>query len=142
MNHNVSMRSTFSSYWYQVNLIYYRWTRLRLTMEPFPAVFEPFTESPIIGLMSCWAVWHLWEISFILFFVEHLAVSFLLDYILLRYIQGVSFYLLSKTCFYSLINIGLWIFHRQPLHSDIYLCRHFHLSMFTWRKPVLNKVQV
>ncbi|CAH3133276.1 ceramide glucosyltransferase-like [Pocillopora verrucosa] len=78
--------STYSLVRFQQRMI--RWTRLRLTMEPFPAVFEPFTESPIIGLMSCWAVWHLWEISFILFFVEHLAVSFLLDYILLRYIQG------------------------------------------------------
>lgn len=71
---------------YQQRMV--RWTRLRLTMEPFPSVLEPLTESIVIGLMATWAVWHLWEFSAIFFFIKHLLLWFFLDYMLLRSVQG------------------------------------------------------
>ena len=80
--------------------LYSRWTRLRLTMQPFPAIFEPLTESAVIGVLTCWAVYHLWEFSAGLFFIEHLVLWFILDYILLRCLQGVSIF-----CYYYKLNI-------------------------------------
>ncbi|EDO33721.1 predicted protein, partial [Nematostella vectensis] len=65
-----------------------RWTRLRLTMEPLLAAFEPFTECLMIGVLASWAVWQLWAFSIVLFFIKHLLLWFLLDFILLRIVQG------------------------------------------------------
>jgi len=84
--------SSYSLLRYQQRMV--RWTRLRLTMEPFPAIFEPLTESAVIGLLTCWAVRHLWEFSAILFFIKHILLWFLLDYLLLRCLQGVSYFFL------------------------------------------------
>ena len=72
------------------NGFYCRWTRLRLTMEPFPAIFEPLTESVVIGLLASWAMSYLWEFSAALMFIKHVLVWFILDFILLRCVQGVS----------------------------------------------------
>lgn len=75
-----------------INYSFCRWTRLRLTMEPFPAIFEPLTESVVIGLLASWAASYLWEFSSMLFFIKHLLLWFVLDYVLLRCVQGVRFF--------------------------------------------------
>ena len=59
-------------------------------MEPFPAIFEPLTESVVIGLLASWAMSYLWEFSAALMFIKHVLVWFILDFILLRCVQGVS----------------------------------------------------
>ena len=59
-------------------------------MEPFPAIFEPLTESVVIGLLASWAMSYLWEFSAALMFIKHILVWFILDFILLRCVQGVS----------------------------------------------------
>lgn len=64
-------------------------------MEPFPAIFEPLTESVVIGFLASWAMSYLWEFSAALMFIKHILVWFVLDFILLRCVQGVSeFFLL------------------------------------------------
>ncbi|CAH3173135.1 unnamed protein product [Porites evermanni] len=78
--------SHYSLLRYQQRMV--RWTRLRLTMEPFPAIFEPLTESVVIGLLASWAMSYLWEFSAALMFIKHILVWFVLDFILLRCIQG------------------------------------------------------
>ena len=59
-------------------------------MEPFPAIFEPLTESVVIGLLASWAMSHLWEFSAALIFIKHVLLWFVLDFILLRCVHGVS----------------------------------------------------
>ncbi|XP_029200146.2 ceramide glucosyltransferase-like [Acropora millepora] len=71
---------------YQQRMV--RWTRLRLTMEPFPSVLEPLTESVVIGILASWAVSHLWAFSVAFSFIKHLLLWFFLDYLLLKTVQG------------------------------------------------------
>ena len=72
-------------------------------MELFLAIFEPLTESVVIGLLACWAVSYLWEFSAILFFIKHLVLWFFLDYLLLRIVQGVSFLLVVFLLFFKVM---------------------------------------
>ena len=88
------------------NGFYCRWTRLRLTMEPFPAIFEPLTESVVIGLLASWAMSYLWEFSAALMFIKHILVWFVLDFILLRCVQGVSEFSLLVD---SVLEINFWV---------------------------------
>ena len=82
-----------------------RWTRLRLTMELFPAIFEPLTESVVIGLLASWGVSYIWQFSAILVFIKHTLLWFILDYVLLRCVQGVSFFFLFQAhAFFSKLD--------------------------------------
>lgn len=63
-------------------------------MEPFPSVLEPLTESVVIGILASWAVSHLWAFSVVFSFIKHLLLWFVLDYMLLKTVQGVGVYLL------------------------------------------------
>lgn len=77
-------------------------------MQLFPAIFEPLTESVVIGVLACWAVSYLWEFSAILFFIKHVLLWFVLDYLLLRCVQGVS----NMGCFFLLqAHVELLLLH-------------------------------
>ena len=72
-----------------------RWTRLRLTMEPFPQCLEPLTECFVIGILMALAVSHLMNRSVLLSFAQHCLFWFVSDEILLKIVQGVRLFFTS-----------------------------------------------
>jgi len=71
---------------YQDRMI--RWMRLRVHMLPQLLVLEPIQESVLSGFLASWSVSTLFEWNFLVFFLIHLLVWFLLDYALIKLIQG------------------------------------------------------
>jgi len=71
---------------YQDRMI--RWTRLRVHMLPQLLVFEPVQECVFSGMLASWAASMLFEWNFLVFFLIYLLVWFLLDYALIKLIQG------------------------------------------------------
>ncbi|XP_065069867.1 ceramide glucosyltransferase-B-like [Rhopilema esculentum] len=96
-----------------------RWTRLRLTMEPFPQCLEPLTECFVIGLCMALAVNYFTNRSIIFSFAQHCLIWFVSDQILLRIVQGPNgplpsllrrslVWLFRETCTYFLYLQGLF----------------------------------
>lgn len=71
---------------YQDRMI--RWMRLRVHMLPQLLILEPIHESVLSGFLASWSVSTLFEWNFLVFFLIHLLVWFLLDYALIKLIQG------------------------------------------------------
>jgi len=65
-----------------------RWTRLRLTMEPFPQCLEHLTECLVIGLLFALSVNHFMDRPVLLSLVQHCLFWFVSDQILLKIVQG------------------------------------------------------
>ncbi|CAD5115891.1 DgyrCDS4826 [Dimorphilus gyrociliatus] len=65
-----------------------RWSKLRSVLVPFAHTVEPVTESIVLGILSSWAAWNIFNCSPLIFFTAHLLVWMMLDYILLRIIQN------------------------------------------------------
>ncbi|KAJ8985845.1 hypothetical protein NQ317_006216 [Molorchus minor] len=65
-----------------------RWAKLRIAMLPLVIVFEPLTECMVIGAAAAWAssILFLWEP--VAFYLIHILVWFLCDWILLSIVQN------------------------------------------------------
>jgi len=71
---------------YQDRMI--RWCRLRIHRLPTLLILEPMHECVLLGMLASWAVTTLFDWNFLVFFLIHLLVWFLLDYFLIKLIQG------------------------------------------------------
>ncbi|RUS90165.1 hypothetical protein EGW08_002044 [Elysia chlorotica] len=65
-----------------------RWAKLRMTLLPTLILLEPLGESVIQGAAASLAAGYLLDISPLAFFIGHLLIWFLSDYILLRIVQN------------------------------------------------------
>ena len=106
-----------SSYLFE---LLFRWTRLRLTMEPFPQCLEPLTECFVIGIIVSLAVSHFTHRPVLLTFLQHCLFWFVSDQILLKIVQGVCslFHVnaFSHVCF----KINLKISGKDFLSAQVY----------------------
>ena len=73
-----------------VLFVYFRWAKLRAAMLPVTMMFEPFTECIGLGLLSAWAMHYLFRWDPISFFLVHILVWFLMDWILIHIVQNGS----------------------------------------------------
>jgi len=69
------------------NLCVCRWAKLRVAMVPYTILLEPLSECVVIGACASWAVWFLFSWDPLVFYLVHVLVWFLLDWILLSIIQ-------------------------------------------------------
>jgi len=67
-----------------------RWAKLRAAMLPVTMMFEPFTECIGLGLLSAWAMHYLFRWDPISFFLVHILLWFLMDWILIHIVQNGS----------------------------------------------------
>lgn len=67
-----------------------RWIKLRLAMVPVITVVEPLSECVLLGAGSSWATHYLFNWDPLVFFLVHLLVWFLFDFVLLSIIQNGS----------------------------------------------------
>ncbi|KAJ9582669.1 hypothetical protein L9F63_022990, partial [Diploptera punctata] len=64
-----------------------RWAKLRVAMVPHTILLEPLSECMVIGACASWAVSFLFKWDPLVFYLVHILVWFLLDWILLSIIQ-------------------------------------------------------
>ncbi|XP_071121172.1 ceramide glucosyltransferase-like [Mytilus galloprovincialis] len=65
-----------------------RWCKLRTSMTPATIFFEPFSQCIVQGCLNAWAMSYLFNFTGSVVFLVHCLVWFLLDYILIRVIEG------------------------------------------------------
>lgn len=76
-------------------MICFRWAKLRVAMLPLVIIFEPLSECMVIGACAAWAVNVLFQWDVLGFYLVHILVWFLLDWILLSIVQ-VFFFIKTK----------------------------------------------
>lgn len=67
-----------------------RWIKLRLAMIPLTTIIEPLSDCVLLGVASAWASHYLVRWDPLVFFLVHLLVWFLCDFVLLSIIQNGS----------------------------------------------------
>lgn len=67
-----------------------RWAKLRVAMIPMVIIFEPLSECMVIGALAAWAVSILFLWDSVTFYLVHILVWFLCDWILLITVQNGS----------------------------------------------------
>ncbi|CAH0383655.1 unnamed protein product [Bemisia tabaci] len=67
-----------------------RWTKLRIAMVPHTIILEPLSECFIIGAFTAWAVSYLLYWDPLVFYLVHILVWFLCDWVLLSVVQNGS----------------------------------------------------
>ncbi|XP_034239673.1 ceramide glucosyltransferase isoform X2 [Thrips palmi] len=67
-----------------------RWVKLRLAMIPLTTLVEPLSECVILGAASAWACHYLFKWDPLVFYMVHLLIWFLCDFVLLKIIQNGS----------------------------------------------------
>ncbi|KAG1684043.1 Ceramide glucosyltransferase [Nymphon striatum] len=65
-----------------------RWAKLRISMVPFTALFEPFSECMLMGLAASWAANFIFNWDPITLYLVHTLVWFFLDWILVSIVQN------------------------------------------------------
>ncbi|XP_025090290.1 ceramide glucosyltransferase-like [Pomacea canaliculata] len=65
-----------------------RWAYLRMSMLPTLIILEPLSECMVMGIFASWAVQYLFDFSAMGYFLLHVLLWFLLDYILFRIVMG------------------------------------------------------
>lgn len=83
-----------------------RWAKLRVAMLPLVIIFEPLSECMVIGACAAWAVGVLFQWDVLGFYLVHILVWFLLDWILLSIVQVTTFSRLNPplTCHFCFLE--------------------------------------
>ncbi|KAK3740830.1 hypothetical protein RRG08_042814 [Elysia crispata] len=102
-----------------------RWAKLRMTSLPTLIFLEPLGESVIQGAAASIAASYLLDISPLAFFIGHLLVWFLSDYILIRIVQN------GPLPFSKFEFLAAWLF-RETMAPYILLQGHMTHHV-TWR---------
>lgn len=64
------------------------WAKLRLTMIPTVVLFEPLTQCMVIGALAAWSTSFLFSWDTFVFYLIHILIWFLFDWILFTIIQN------------------------------------------------------
>lgn len=67
-----------------------RWSQLRTSMIPMFIILEPLSECMMLGVLASLAAEYMFDISPMAFFLLHVLVWFLLDYILMQIVENQS----------------------------------------------------
>lgn len=102
-----------------------RWMKLRHAMLPVCMFFEPISQCMILGLMVSWAFNFLFDISPLSFFLIHVLVWFLMDYILIKIIEN------GPVPFSKFEFIVCWVIN-ELCYSVLLLKSHWDPKI-TWR---------
>ncbi|XP_076453101.1 ceramide glucosyltransferase-like [Babylonia areolata] len=65
-----------------------RWAQLRSSMLPTLIILEPLSECIVMGIAASWAVQYLFDFSAMGYFLLHVLLWFLLDYLMFRTVMG------------------------------------------------------
>jgi len=67
-----------------------RWAKLRAAMVPLTILLEPLSECILLGLLTAWSVFYLFRWDPLLFFLLHILIWFLMDWVLIHVVQNGS----------------------------------------------------
>lgn len=65
-----------------------RWAQLRVAMIPLVIIFEPLSECFVIGILAAWASSVLFQWDYTTFYLTHILIWFLCDWILITTVQN------------------------------------------------------
>lgn len=102
-----------------------RWAKLRAAMVPHTILLEPLSECMVLGAFASWAVSFLFKWDALVFYLVHILVWFLLDWILLCIVQNGS---LSFNKFDFVVG---WLF-RECSSPYLFLHAQWHPEI-RWR---------
>ena len=68
-----------------------RWVKLRKAMVPlWQSLLEPLSECILLGLLAAWSVFYLFRWDPLSFFLLHILIWFLMDWVLIHVVQNGS----------------------------------------------------
>ncbi|RZF41192.1 hypothetical protein LSTR_LSTR011573 [Laodelphax striatellus] len=102
-----------------------RWTKLRVAMVPLTILLEPLSECMIIGGFASWSAYFLFHWDPLVFYLVHILLWFLCDWVLLSVIQNGS---LPFNKFEFVVG---WIF-REVSGPYLFTCAIWDPAI-TWR---------
>nr|CAD7452363.1 unnamed protein product [Timema tahoe] len=112
-----------------------RWAKLRVAMVPFTIILEPLSECMVLGAFASWAVSFLFNWDPLSFYLVHILLWFICDWILISIVQNGS---LPFNKFDFVVG---WLFREC---SSLYLFLRFLLPFGNDRKnkQKLEKLQI
>nr|CAD7449547.1 unnamed protein product [Timema bartmani] len=84
-----------------------RWAKLRVAMVPFTIILEPLSECMVLGAFASWAVSFLFNWDPLSFYLVHILLWFICDWILISIVQNGS---LPFNKFDFVVG---WLFHQK-----------------------------
>ncbi|KAK7087963.1 ceramide glucosyltransferase-like [Littorina saxatilis] len=102
-----------------------RWAQLRFSMLPTLIVLEPLSECMLMGVAASWAVQYLFDFSAMGYFLLHVLLWFLLDYLMFRVVMG------GPLPFSKFEFLVAWLL-RETLSPYLLLTSHRNTNV-TWR---------
>ena len=70
--------------------LFFRWAKLRAAMVPLTILLEPLSECILLGLLAAWSVFYLFRWDPLSFFLLHILIWFLMDWVLIHVVQNGS----------------------------------------------------
>lgn len=85
-----------------------RWAKLRIAMLPVMILLEPMAECMVLGACASWAVNLLFGWDSLVFYLIHILVWFILDWIILTIVQVSNIVKKLTSCrYFTVTHIGL-----------------------------------
>ncbi|CAO1372885.1 unnamed protein product [Diamesa serratosioi] len=109
---------------FQMRLI--RWAKLRVAMVPHTIILEPISECMVLGCLASWAVNILFQWDALPFYLVHILVWFLSDWIMLSVVQN------GPLPFNKFNFVVGWLF-REFTGPYLFLCALFNPAI-RWRE--------
>ena len=78
------------SYLSFIYFLFFRWAKLRAAMVPLTILLEPLSECILLGLLAAWSVFYLFRWDPLSFFLLHILIWFLMDWVLIHVVQNGS----------------------------------------------------
>lgn len=98
------------------NFLIFRWIKLRLAMVPVITIVEPLSECVLLGAGSSWATHYLFNWDPLVFFLVHLLVWFLCDFMLLCIIQVSDNLIINHLSIWrQILNFFFFLFQNGSL---------------------------
>ena len=69
-------------------LYFLRWAQLRAAMVPVTILLEPLSECMLLGLATSWALFYLFFLDPVFFFLLHVLIWFAMDLMLIKVVQN------------------------------------------------------
>lgn len=79
-------------------MFFFRWAKLRVAMLPTLIIIEPLSECMVIGGCAAWAVRVLFQWEPLVFYLIHILLWFMCDWVLLSVVQ------VNDSVFFNIVN--------------------------------------
>ena len=114
------------------NTIFYffRWAKLRAAMVPFTIFLEPLSECILLGLLTAWSVFYLFRWDPVSFFLLHILIWFLMDWMLIHVVQNGS---LPFNISEFVVRLNFIFYFHKNIEKNFAIC-----NLLQWKINLVN----